>query len=282
MIPVDEKTSLSADEPQLLNISLPYDSAHLSINNAPLLADSKILPRIYVNQVLLDTSKDDLDKLVASNQLDNLGGAYFGASYSYSLRHVKDFNALVLHFDIMELWTGLTSPPLTVVMDKEEQKILELVLLQRPLLSAGDPASAHEIIRASLIPRAESSKGVKKSPKTSMWFHDWDANGKKGTATHIVNSASSSFITYLSSGVWSLFIFILAVMALFVVVCMFCIFGCGWYKDDYERAQHGKRKGGSGKGTWGGNDIESVRKFMTPEELGLRDSGRVVGVGKSD
>jgi hypothetical protein len=270
----------SADKPQLLNVSLPYDSAHLSINNAPLLGDSKILPKVYVNQVLLDTSKDDIEKLVASDQLDSLGGAYFGASYSYSLRHIKDSNALVLHFDIMQLWTDLTSPALTVVMDKEEQKIMELVFLQRPLLSAGDPASAYEIIRASLIPRAESNKGASRTPKTSMWFHDWDANGKKGTATHIVNSASSSFITYLSSGVWSLFIFILAVMALFVLVCMFCIFGCGWHEDDYERAQHGKRS--SGKGAWGGNDIEAVRRFMTPEELGLRGSGRVVGVGKSD
>jgi hypothetical protein len=71
-------------------------------------------------------------------------------------------------------------------------------------------------------------------------------------------------------------------MALFVVVCLFIIFGCGWHKDDYERAQHGKRKSSSGKGTWGGHDIEAVRRFKTPEELGLRGSGRVVGVGKSD
>jgi hypothetical protein len=280
---VDETSSsynlvLHADVPQLLNVSLPFDSAHLSINNAPLLAGSKILPRIYVNQILLDTSKDDMDKLVASNQLDSLGGAYFGASYSYSLSSVKDSSALMLHFDIMELWTDLTSPPLTIIMDKEEQKILEVVLLQRPLLSAGDPASAYEIIRASLVQR----KDVRKPMKMRMWFHDWDANGKKGTATHIVNSASTSFVDYISSGVWSLFVFILAVMALFVVVCLFIIFGCGWHKDDYEQAQHGKRKSGSGKGSWGGNDIESVRRFMAPEELGIRGSGKVVGIGKSD
>ncbi|CAI9625054.1 unnamed protein product [Alternaria burnsii] len=260
------------DNALLLNISLPYDSAYLSINNAPLLADSKILPRMYVNQVLLDTSKDDVDKLVESNQLDNLGGAYFGASYSYSLRHLKESNALLFYFDVMEMWTDLTSPHLTVIMDKEEQKVLEVVLLQRPLLSAGDHASAYEIIRASLVPR----KNIKNPMKMHMWFHDWDANGKKGTATHMVNSASSSFVDYISSGIWSLFIFILAVMALFVIVCLFIIFGCGLHKDDYEQAQHGKRKSG------GRNDIESVRRFRTPEELGLRGSGRVVGVGKSD
>ncbi|KAG9194283.1 hypothetical protein G6011_04318 [Alternaria panax] len=267
------------DNALLLNISLPYDSAHLSINNAPLLADSRILPLLYVNQVLLDTSEDDLDKLVASNQLDNLGGAYFGASYSYSLRQLKDSNALVFYFDIMEMWTDLTSPHLTIIMDKEQQKILEIVLLQRPLLSAGDQASVYEIVRASLVQR----KDVKKPMKMYMWFHDWDANGKKGTATHMVNSASSSFVDYISSGVWSLFIFVLAVMALFVIVCLFIIFGCGWHKDDYEQAQHGKRKSGGGGGGGGGrNDIEAVRRFMTPEELGLRGSGRVVGVGKSD
>jgi hypothetical protein len=215
--------TLQADALQLLNISLPYDSSRLNINNAPLLADSKILPRIYVNQVLLDTSKDDVDKLVESNQLDNLGGAYFGASYSYSLRRLKESNALLFYFDVMEMWTDLTSPHLTIIMDKEEQKVLEVVLLQRPLLSAGDHASAYEIIRASLVPR----KDIKKPMKMHMWFHDWDANGKKGTATHMVNSASSSFIDYISSGIWSLFIFILAVMALFVIVCLFIIFGRG-------------------------------------------------------
>jgi hypothetical protein len=83
-----------------------------------------------------------------------------------------------------------------------------------------------------------------------------------------------------------LFIFILAIMALFIVVCLFCIFGFGWHKDDYAEAQHGKRRSsgrsGSGKGAWGGNDVEAARRFKSPEELGLRGSGRVVRVGKSD
>lgn len=268
---------------QLLNISLPYDSAHLNINNAPLLTDSKILPRIYVNQVLQDVSKDDIEKLVISNQLDDLGGAYFGASYSYSLRRLKSSEARVLHFDIMQLWTDLTTPALTVILDKPEQKMLEIVLLPRPLLSSGDPANSYEIVRASLIPRpAESEKGSKGARKTSMWFHDWDANGKKGTATHIVNSASSSFVDYLSSGVWSLFIFIVAIIALFVVVCLFCIFACGWHDDDYEKAQYRKKKTSGGKSSWAGTDVETARRFLSPEELGLRGSGTVVGVGKSD
>ncbi|KNG45446.1 hypothetical protein TW65_07696 [Stemphylium lycopersici] len=274
----------------LLNISLPYDSAHLSINNAPLLSpDTKVLPRIYVNQVLQETSKDDISSLIQSNQLDSLGGGYFGLSYSYTLRRIQASGgkALVFHFDMMELWTDLTSPPLTVILDKAEQKMVELVLLQRPLLSPGDPASAFEIIRAKLIPRASvaAESGAKRpAKKVVMWFHDWDTHGKKGTATHIVNSASSSFITYLSSGALALFVFVFAVIALFVLVCLFVIFGCGWWnEDDYEIAQHGKKNKNSStsgaKGVWGGKDIEAARRFMSPEELGVRGSGRVVGVG---
>jgi hypothetical protein len=182
----------------------------------------------------------------------------------------------------MELWTDLTTPATTVILDDEKQKILEVLLLQRPLLSAGDPGSAYEIIRTSLIPRPAEPNSVKGPVKVSMWFRDWDAHGKKGTASHIVNSASSSFVSYISSGVWSLLIFIVAVLALFVVVCLFVILACGWHKDDYEQAQSGKRRS-SGKGSGGGwGDVEAARRFRSPEELGLRGSGRVVGVGKSD
>jgi hypothetical protein len=266
-----------------LNISLPYDSAHLSINNAALLTNNKILPRIYMYQVLEDMSKDEISALSSSNQLDNLGSSYFGASYSYTLGHVKENpKALLFQFDIMELWTDLTSPPLTVFLDRKEQKILELVLMQRPLLSPGDPAGAYEIVRANLVPRPPAlAKGAKGPRKVSMWFHDWDTNGKKGTATHIVNVASESFITYLSSGVWSLFIFVFAVIALFALVCLFVIFGCGWWdENDYEIAQHGKKNKRSINGR--SKDVEAARRFLSPEELGLRGSGRVVGVGKSD
>jgi hypothetical protein len=267
-----------------MNISLPYDSAHLSINNAPLLTTSAILPRVFVTQVLLEISTSDLSQLITSNSLDNTGGAYFGASYSYSLHHIKDSNALLFHFDIVELWTDLTTPATTIILDDSKQKMLEIVLLQRPLLSAGDPGSAYEIIRADLIPRLPepAGNGIKGPKKVSMWFRDWDKHGKKGTAEHIINSTSSSFVSYISSGVWSLLVFIVAVMALFVVVCLFVIFGCGWHKDDYVQAQQGKRRS-SGKGSGGGwGDVEAARRFRSPEELGLRGSGKVVGVGKRD
>lgn len=263
---------------QLLNISLPFDSTHLSINDAALLSESKILPRIYVNQVLLDTSKDELEKMIATNSLDSLGGAYFGASYAYTLQRIKSSSALLFHLDIMQLWTDLTPSPLTVVLDDPAQKVLELVLLSRPIQSAADASDRYEMVRASLIPRPQVISSTKKGSRKTMWFLDWDAHGKKGTPAHALNIASESFETYVTSGVWALVVFILAIMALFILIFLFCIFACGWGGDDYERAQRGKRGGKTG----GGNDVEKARRFLSPEELGLRGSGQVVGVGKSD
>lgn len=179
----------------------------------------------------------------------------------------------------MELWSELPETPITVILDDPKQKVLEVVLLPRPLLSAGDDGSGFEIVRAELVLRPATQSKV---GRRTMWFHDWDTHGKKGTTSHLVNTASDSFVTYISSGVWALFMFILAIMAFFVILCVFCIFGCGWQNDDYERAQHGKRSSGKRSGTWGGNDVEKARRFRTPEELGLRSSGKVVGVGKSD
>jgi hypothetical protein len=110
-----------------------------------------------------------------------------------------------------------------------------------------------------------------------MNFHDWDAHGEKGTSAHLVSSASDSFLRLITSGVWSLFVFILAIIGLFVVLCLFCIFWCGSAVEyEYEKAQSGKRRAGA-------SDVENVKgRFMTAEELGLRSGARVVGVGKSD
>ncbi|KAF2126833.1 hypothetical protein P153DRAFT_433340 [Dothidotthia symphoricarpi CBS 119687] len=253
----------------LLNISLPFDSAHLSVNTAALLTSSNVLPRIFANQVLLDTSKEDLAKLIDADQLES--GGYFGISYAYSLRHVKDSTALVFQFDISELWSDLPETPITVKLDDPAQKMLEVVLLQRPMLSASDPGPAYEIIRTSLVARPESS-----AHQRTMAFHEWDAFGQKGTSAHLFSSLFDAFITYLSSGVWALFTFVFGIIGLFVVICLFCIFGWGFWKDEYEQAQHGKRRGGSG------NDVEKARRFRSAEELGLRGGGNVVGVGKSD
>ncbi|KAJ4376236.1 hypothetical protein N0V83_001519 [Neocucurbitaria cava] len=219
-------TERKDDNALLLNISLslPFDVAHLSINNAPLFTPSKIQPRIYANQVFLDTSVDDLHHLIASNnQLDSLGGAYFGLSYAYSLQPIKGIkNALVFHFDILQLWSDLPEPPITVVLDDAKQKMLEVVFLQRPLLSAGDAPNSLEIVRAELVPRppSQGTTTSKSRSRKIMNFHDWDAHGKKGTPSHLLNSASASVTSYLTSGAWALFLFIMAIIALFVLLCL--------------------------------------------------------------
>tara|TARA_R110002003_G_scaffold235_14_gene17059 strand:- start:8019 stop:8846 length:828 start_codon:yes stop_codon:yes gene_type:complete len=265
---------------QLLNISLPFDSAHLSINNAPLLSTSKALPRIYAGPVLLDTSTSDITKLIESDQLDTPGGGYFGLSYTYSLRRIAKSQALLFHLDIFELWTDLPAPALTIPLNAAEQKVLQVVLLHRPVLSPGDPSHAFEIVRVDLVARSATARA---SNMHTMRFHDWDAHGRIGTPAHLVSAVSGTVGEYISSGVWSMFVFIMAVIGLFVVLCLFCIFGCGFGGDEYERAQTGKRSGKRRTGSRSGSDVEKAKgRFRSAEELGMRSAGRVVGVGKSD
>ncbi|PSN65833.1 hypothetical protein BS50DRAFT_635044 [Corynespora cassiicola Philippines] len=292
----------------LLNISLPYDSAFLSINNAPLLSDSSILPRIYANQVVLDISASDLSTAIESNQLEanheegsSVGGGYFGLSYSYSLRPIRTsiessysadgstnrpLNALLFQFDVLELHSDLPEHPMSHKLQSPDQKKLELILLEKPVLSPLQPAAAYEIINASLTPRSHNPPPPSSPLTRTMKFPEWDAFGKKGTASHAASRMGASFLDYISSGVWALFMFCLSIIALFVVVCLFCIFGCGWCEDEYASAQHGKkRRGGSGGGGGGWGDVEKGKgkgRFLSPEELGIVGRGRIVGVGKSD
>ncbi|KAF1831146.1 hypothetical protein BDW02DRAFT_557512 [Decorospora gaudefroyi] len=252
----------------LLNITLPYTSPHLTINTAPLLPASKIPPKIYLPQVLHDISPQDLTPLLLSSN------AHLAASYAYTLHRLPNPAALLIHFQIMQLWTEVTSPPTTIVLDDPHQPVLELVLLRRPLLGAADPGSAYEIVRAALVPRDWSPFVTDPHPlTTSMWFRDWDKHGKKGTVRHVFNSASERFVAFVGSGVWALGVFVVVVLALF------CVVGLGG-RDDYVVAQQGKRRKGGG----GSADLEAVggRRFLGPEELGVRGGGRVVGVGKSD
>ncbi|KAH7068221.1 hypothetical protein BKA63DRAFT_109689 [Paraphoma chrysanthemicola] len=264
----------------LLNISLPFDSAYLSINNGPLLSSSKSTPIIYAPQVLLDTSESDLSRLIETDQLDAPGGASFGLSYVYSLRRLAKSQALLFQFDVLQLWTKLPGSDFTFRLRSDEQKVLEVVLLPRPVLSPGDPGHAFEIVRAELVPRLKTTRA--KNVQT-MNFDEHDSHGKIGTPSHLLSTTSDSLLEHITSGVWSLFIFILALIGLFVVLCLFCIFGCGCGADEYEKAQTGKKRGSRRQGSWSGNDVEKAKgKFMSAEELGIRSAGRVVGVGKSD
>lgn len=237
---------------------------------------------MYASQVLQDSSVSDLAKVVESGSVDDAGGAYFGISYKYSVRRLKGSpHALSLIFDVFTAWTDLTKPALTVELEDAKQKVLEVVVLQRPIVGAGDAAHVWEIVRADLVDR--SSVQTTDKPRI-MRFLDWDAHGKKGTTAHMVNSASDSVLDYITSGVVGLLFFIMGIVALFVILCLFCIFGCGWSGDEYGSAQRGKRRTNHrGSGSYKGNDVEKAKgRFMTAEELGLRSGGRVVGVGKSD
>ncbi|KAH9866223.1 hypothetical protein J1614_008789 [Plenodomus biglobosus] len=260
----------------LLNITLPFSSTHLSINTAALLTPSTIPPKIYANQVPLSTSKSDLTTMIESNSLDSPGSAPFALSYAYSLHGIQSSpNALLFHFDILQLWSDLPSPPVTVTLDNTNQKILQVVLLQQPLVSAADPSPAYSIIRAALVPRSSSPQHMRQ-----VWFHEWDAHGKSGTSLHFFNRASDAVMAYASSGVWALFIFIAALMGLFVVLCLFCCFAVGAFSGeeyDYERAQVRKRMRKRG---WRAAQ-DDVEKGAGDVEKG-RGMGRLVGVGKSD
>jgi hypothetical protein len=122
-----------------------------------------------------------------------------------------------------------------------------------------------------------------------MSFLDWDKYGQKGTAAHALTYGAESMVSYIASGFWGLFTFILGVVALFVVFCLLCIFGWGFWEDDYGKAQSGKRRksrgAGDGSGGWKSRDLEQGQgkaRFLSAEELGLGGRGRVVGMGKSD
>ncbi|KAF2643988.1 hypothetical protein P280DRAFT_466696, partial [Massarina eburnea CBS 473.64] len=166
----------------LLNISLPYDSAHITINNAPLYSGRQNLPLIYANQVLSDLSTSSLTEIIASgqleatNQLTTSGGGSFGLSYRQTLQDVttsqgaSGLEVKVFHFDVFGLYSDLTTPPTKYPMDRKEQKILEILLLQRPLLSAADPAPTYEILSAKLIPRPHARPATQRT----MHFLSWD------------------------------------------------------------------------------------------------------------
>lgn len=206
-------------------------------------------------------------------------------SYRHSLQKIrtdKDLDALLVHFDIAELWSDLTIPSLQYKLDDPAQKMLELLLIQKPLMSAMDPAPAFEILSAALVPRSQSLQ-----EQRTMDFLSWDAYGERGTAAHALNYGTSSFSDFLSSSFWALFGFVLTVVIVVVVVCLICVFGWGFWTDDYEKAQMGKqrRSGGRSGGSFGKSDVEAGKgrgRFLSAEELGMRGTGRVVGMGKSD
>jgi hypothetical protein len=243
------------------------------------LSGRRNLPRVYANQVFQDISTEELNTLIASNELESShGSGFFGISYRHSLRAIKDSPALVLQFDILEIWSDLPETPLLHKLENANQKLLELVLLKKPVYSALEPPT-FEIIKAELVLRSQNPVAPTTLQQT-MHFLEWDAHGRKGTTAHALTSFGIWLIDYLDSGVWAMFMFILAIILLFVVVCVLCVFGWGFWEDDYAQAQHGKAREGKRRGK---SDVENAARlpFKSAEELGL-SRGRVVGLGKSD
>ncbi|KAF3049281.1 hypothetical protein E8E11_004099 [Didymella keratinophila] len=176
----------------LLNISLPLDASHLSINNAPLLSGSSSLPRIYASQVLQDYSTSDLHSRIENNDLDTSGPSV-GLSYGTSLSQITNSTAQVYRFNIFSLhFTLPNQAPSTIPLSSSRQKVLELILLPHPLHSAGDAGPGWEIIAIRLSPREK--KGSKRRMRMMM-FEDWDEFGRKGSPAHLLSSGSSGVIS---------------------------------------------------------------------------------------
>jgi hypothetical protein len=270
------------DNALLLNISLPFDAAHLSINNAPLLSSSSILPRIYASQVLQDYSHEDLHQKVESNELDT-AGPVLGLSYGYSIHHVFNSTALVFRFNVFSAYFPLTNPPTTIDLNDAKQRVIELTLLPRPLHSPGDTGPGWEIVVARLSDRKKTGS---RHPMKIMMFEDWDEFGRKGSPSHLIKHFSNFVIAYAASGFWGLSMAILGFIVMFVVVVVGCVLGWDWHNGTsaFEKAQVGKRMVGraesKGNGSW--TDVEKGKghgRLLSASE-GLRAAGSAVA--KSD
>jgi hypothetical protein len=274
--PRDFALTLSLTTPhQLLHISLPYASTALTINTSPLLTPTAHLPRIRAAQIPLDSQ---VPPATSPLSLTDPSVPIFGLSYSYSLHRVSDSPALVIRFNVIEASTAATPRPLTFKLDRASQPALQLVLLRRPVVGAADPGPLYEIVRADVVPRDGSAR----SPRTMLW-HEWDERGRKGTPGYVVSAVVDGVDEWVRSSVLGLFVFVGAVVGLFIVVCLFCIFGWGFWRDEYQQAQVGKGRTPRTAARWVGNDVERARgRFLSPHELGMRTRGAVVGLGKSD
>lgn len=191
--------------------------------------------------------------------------------------------ALVFQIDIVELYSDLTEPALQYKLWDPNQQMLEVLLIQKPILSASEPSPVFEILNVKFVPRSLTA-----TSRRTMHYLAWDDHGKIGTPSHYFSSIITAFTSFLTSGFWALFGFIMAVIIVFIVVVLMCVFGWEFWRDDYEKAQQRKhRRVSSVKGR---GDVESgvqarmKGRFKSAEELGLGLAGRgqVVGMGKSD
>ncbi|CAI6332761.1 unnamed protein product [Periconia digitata] len=321
----------------LLNVSIPYDSAHISINDAPLYSGRQNLPLIHSSQVVSDLSSTTLSEIITTHQLSSsiplttTSSIAFGISYRMSLQDLAlspakpkksksnydpplPLSAKLLHFDIFEIHSSLTVPPTAYPLDRKEQKILQLILLQNPLYSALSPSPTYTLHDAKLIPRPHAIKPP--ANQKTMHYLSWDAFGRKGTPTHFLSRIAVGFAEWIASGIVAVLIFVVGIVVVFVGGVLLCSFGRSFWRGEYESAQVGKRRRGATLGAgaaaaaagngganagWrprsgtGRSDLERGRRgtvgataaaaagrFLSADELGIGGRGRVVGVGKND
>lgn len=265
----------------LLNVSLPLDASYLSINNAPLLSGSSSLPRIHASQVLHDFSTSDLHARVDANDLDTSGPS-LGLSYGTSLSRITNSTALVYRFNVFSLHPALADQnlPATIPLSSSRQEVLEIILLPRPLHSAGDAGPGWEIIAIRLSPREK--KGSKRRMQMMM-FDDWDEFGRKGSPVHLLSSGSIGVVRYAKSGFWRLSIAILGFMVAFVVLVLGVVYAVEKYSGEFGQAGKGKGRRSASKGSGSWTDVEAAKgKFLSVGELGGRVGGSAAGVEKSD
>lgn len=270
------------DNALLLNISLPFDATHLSINNAHLLSSSSILPRIYASQVLQEYTREDLHSKIEHDELDT-AGPILGLSYGYSVHHLTNSSGLVFRFNVFSAYFPLTNPPTTIHLDDSKQRVIELTLLPRPLHSPGDTGLGWEVVMARLSDR---EKRGSKHPMKIMMFEEWDEFGRKGSPRHLITHSSKSVVAYAASGFWQLSMAILGFIVVFVLVVVACVLGIDWYNGNssFEKAQAGKRmvgnagSKGSGSGSW--RDVEKGHGRFPSVHEAMRSAGSAVA--KSD
>lgn len=270
-----------------MNVSIPYSSNTIFINQAQIWPQTSTRPHVYANQVLLDISPADLQTIISSGQLSTSheaghgggAGGFFGLSYRQSLRPIPKHQALVFQFDVVDIFSDQPNPPFTQALNDPEQEFVQMIILEKSVMSAFDPVPSFEIVKADLVPRKQN---VPRQLPELMSFNDWDAFGRKGTLSHFFSSLGSWMLEFMTNSTLGLFFFMLGVVMLFVVVCIIVIFGCDPCADEYEQAQHGKSSGKKSRRQHSGDVETGGLRFKTPEELGLLGKGRVVGIGKRD
>ena len=246
-------TTRNDENALLLNISLPWDATHLSLNGAALLTRSSTQPRIYAAQVPLDYSTDSLSQLISNDSLDT-AGPLLGLSYGTSLHHPINSSALVYRFNVFAAHFPLSNDGIlaSFPLEASAQQVLELVFLPRPLHSPADLKWLKwEIISARLSARERSGS---KHRMRMMLFAEWDQYGHKGSPWHAVMSALGGVVGYAARGIWQMGLAILGFLVVFVVGI---VLGVLWFEGDAAWEKQGEKGRRKESVSW--KDVETGR-----------------------